>query len=207
MTGFDPVDIERVLRIASAAEVDVVTFDGAGGGSGYSPCKMMNEWGLPTVPLQSVVCSIARRLGREGLELPSLVIAGGFATEDQVFKALALGAPYFQAVGLCRAAMAAANSAKKVSEQIEAGNIPAHLRKFGDSRETLFADLPDLRHLYGKQADSFSSGAVGVFSYLNRIAMGLRHFAALNRKFDVNLLGPDDLIPLTREAGELVRER
>ena len=46
-----------------------------------------------------------------------------------------------------------------------------------------------------------------MFSYLNRIAMGLRHFAALNRKFDVNLLGPDDLIPLTREAGELVRDR
>ena len=134
---------------------------------------------------------------------PLLVVPGGNAR----LKALALGAPYFQAVGLCRAAMAAANSAKKVSEQIEAGNIPSHLRKFGDSRETLFADLPDLRHLYGKQADSFSSGAVGVFSYLNRIAMGLRHFAALNRKFDVNLLGPDDLIPLTREAGELVRER
>lgn len=207
MTGFDPVDIERVLRMAAAAEVDVVTFDGAGGGSGYSPCKMMNEWGLPTVPLQGVVCDIARRLTREGLELPSLVIAGGFATEDQVFKALALGAPHFQAVGLCRAAMAAANSAKKVGELIAAGNIPAHLKKFGDSREALFADLPDLRHLYGKEADGFSAGAIGVFSYLNRIALGLRHFAALNRKFDVNLLGPDDLIPLTREAGELLQAR
>ena len=182
---------------------EVLLVHGAGGGSGYSPCKMMNEWGLPTVPLQGVVCGIASRLTREGLELPSLVIAGGFATEDQVFKALALGAPHFQAVGLCRAAMAAANSAKKVGELIEAGTIPAHLKKFGDSREALFADLPDLRHLYGKEADSFSAGAIGVFSYLNRIALGLRHFAALNRKFDVNLLGPDDLIPLTREAGEL----
>ena len=207
MAGFDPVDIERVLRIAASAEVDVVTFDGAGGGSGYSPCKMMNEWGLPTVPLESTVCGIARRLRREGLELPSMVITGGFATEDQVFKALALGAPCFQAVGLCRAAMAAANSAKKVGELIEAGNIPAYLQKYGDSKETLFADLPDLRHLYGKEAESFPAGAIGVFSYLNRIAMGLRHFAALNRKFDVNLLGPDDLIPLTPEAAELLAGR
>ena len=67
--------------------------------------------------------------------------------------------------------------------------------------------LPDLRHLYGKEAESFPAGAIGVFSYLNRIAMGLRHFAALNRKFDVNLLGPDDLIPLTPEAAELLAGR
>ena len=168
---------------------------------------MMNEWGLPTVPLESTVCGIARRLRREGLELPSMVITGGFATEDQVFKALALGAPGFQAVGLCRAAMAAANSAKKVGELIEAGNIPAYLQKYGDSKETLFADLPDLRHLYGKEAENFPAGAIGVFSYLNRIAMGLRHFAALNRKFDVSLLGPDDLIPLTPEAAKLLAGR
>ena len=31
-----------------------------------------------------------------------------------------------------------------------------------------------------------------------------RHFAALNRKFDVSLLGPDDLIPLTPEAAKLL---
>lgn len=96
---------------------------------------MMNEWGLPTVPLESTVCGIARRLRREGLELPSMVITGGFATEDQVFKALALGAPCFQAVGLCRAAMAAANSAKKVGELIEAGNIPAYLQNTATARK------------------------------------------------------------------------
>ena len=37
--------------------------------------------------------------------------------------------------------------------------------------------------------------------------MGLRHFAALNRKFDVSLLGPDDLIPLTPEAAKLLAGR
>lgn len=204
MAGFDPADIEKVLRIACAADVDVVTFDGAGGGSGYSPCKMMNEWGLPTVCLESRVQSIARKLDRQGMTLPSIVITGGFATEDQVFKALALGAPYIQAVGLCRAAMAAANSAKKVGELIDAGNIPAHLQKYGSTKETIFGDLPDLKHIYGKEAESFPPGAIGVFSYLNRIAVGLRHFAALNRKFDVALLAADDVIPLTREASELL---
>ena len=42
-----------------------------------------------------------------------MVITGGFATEDQVFKALALGAPVFQAVERAGAYRPAANSAKR----------------------------------------------------------------------------------------------
>lgn len=48
-------------------------------------------------------------------------------------------------------------------------------------------------------------GAVGAYSYLKKIAFGLQHFAALNRKFDIGLLGPEDLIPLTEEARRLLR--
>lgn len=48
-------------------------------------------------------------------------------------------------------------------------------------------------------------GAVGVFSYLNKIVFGIQHFAALNRKFDIAYLNRDDLIPLTREAKDLMR--
>ena len=45
--GYDKNDLELVLKIASEASADLVTFDGAGGGTGDSPCKMMNEWGMP----------------------------------------------------------------------------------------------------------------------------------------------------------------
>jgi len=36
-------DLARALRFASDAEVDLVTIDGAGGGTGMSPWRMMNE--------------------------------------------------------------------------------------------------------------------------------------------------------------------
>ena len=113
MAGYDRADLEHVLRIACMAGVDMVTFDGAGGGSGYSPCKMMNEWALPTVCMEAAIVDICKKLTAEGLVLPAITVTGGFATEDQVFKALAFGAPYVTAVGLCRASMAAAMSAKK----------------------------------------------------------------------------------------------
>lgn len=207
MAGYDPADLERVLRIAAANEVDLVTFDGAGGGSGYSPCRMMNEWCLPPVELTDALWRIAARLRAAGLTLPAIAVAGGFSAEDSVFKALALGGGAVTAVGMCRAPMAAAMSAKNVGEAIRAGDVPAQYRRYGDTVPEIFADLPDLRALYGRAADDFPAGAVGVFSFLNKIAFGLRHFGALNRKFDLSLFGREDLIPLTPEARRLLADR
>ncbi|NLT58869.1 MAG: FMN-binding glutamate synthase family protein [Clostridiales bacterium] len=204
MAGYDPADMERVLRIACAQQVDMVTFDCAGGGSGYSPCKMMNEWGRPAVLLERQLLDILNRLQAEGLALPAVSIAGGFASEDQVFKALAFGNGQVKAVGLCRAPMAAAMRGASVGAAVRSGHVPAQLAAYGSTVEELFADLPDLRALYGKAANDFSPGAIGVFSYLNKIAFGLRHFAALNRKFDVGYLDRSDLVPLTAEAATLL---
>ena len=66
------------------------------------------------------------------------------------------------------------------------------------------ADLRELRSIYGDEADSFPTGAIGVFSYLNKIHLGVRQFLALNRKFDVAYTDRTDLIPLTYEALDLL---
>ena len=204
MAGYDPADMERVLRIAAENQVDMVTFDGASGGSGYSPCAMMNEWCLPTVTMEAEVTKIMKKLESQYDDLPAISITGGFANEGDVFKALALGEGYVTAVGLCRASMAAAMNGAAVGKLIESGNVPEHLKKYGSTVQEIFADLPDLRALYGTQADSFSPGAIGVFSYLRKIAFGIQHFAALNRKFDISLLDKTDLIPLTEAAKMLL---
>jgi len=204
MAGYDPVDLERVLRMASANKVDMVTFDGAGGGSGYSPSRMMNEWCLPTATMESHIVKIVARMKAEGLTIPAITVTGGFASEDAVFKALAMGNGDVTAIGLCRAGMAAAMNADQVGKMIKEGNVPAHLRQYGETVQEIFSDLPDLRALYGTQANDFAPGAIGVFSYLNKIGFGLQHFCALNRKFNVGLLDQTDLIPLTPMAKELL---
>lgn len=204
MAGFDPEDLEHILRLASKAQVDLITFDGAGGGSGYSPCKMMNEWCLPTVAMEGILYDICKKIEEEGVTVPHIAITGGFTTEDQVYKALALGAPYVKAIGICRATMAAAMSAKKVGELISGGTVPKQLARFGSTKEELFLDLPALRLIYADKADTISTGAVGVFSYLNRISYGVKHFAALNRKFEGKLISRRDIFPLTRDAKDIM---
>ncbi len=101
--------------------------------------------------------------------------------------------------------MTAAMTGKRIGAMIKDGNIPKNLKKYGTTVEEIYGDLADLRAIYGKKADKFSLGAVGVFSYLNKIAFGVKHFAALNRKFDISYLDRSDLIPLTRESKDLIK--
>lgn len=205
MAGYDPADLEKVLRIGSKAEVDMITFDGAGGGSGYSPTKMMNEWGLPPVVMEESICIIVDKMKEEGCWIPAITITGGFASEDQVFKSLAYGEGKVTAIGICRAAMTASMMGKNIGDQIKKGEVPKNFKKYGSTVEEIFGDLADLRALYGKKANEFSTGAIGVFSYLKKIAFGVQHFAALNRKFDIAYLDRKDLIPLTRDAKDLIQ--
>nr|MBC8186234.1 FMN-binding glutamate synthase family protein [candidate division KSB1 bacterium] len=43
--AYRPADLARAIKFASEAEIDLLTVDGAGGGTGMSPWRMMNEWG------------------------------------------------------------------------------------------------------------------------------------------------------------------
>ena len=203
MAPYDPVDLLRVLKIASECKVDLVTFDGAGGGSGNSPCKMMNEWGLPTVYMESVLYELLKEMEAKGYSLPKVAVAGGFAMEDQIFKGLSLGAPYISMIGIGRAAMASAMVGKRVGDLIKDGNIPKDLLKHGTTVEEIFSDIRELKEIYGSKVDTISPGAIGVYSYINRVSTGLKQLMALNRKFDLNEIGREDIIALTKEAAEV----
>ena len=200
---FDPRDLALILEIASEAGVDLVTFDGAGGGTGSSPVKMMNEWGMPTVDLEVFVCKILKRMVVTGQAMPQVAVAGGFATEDHVFKGLALGAKLVNLIAIGRGAMAAAMAGKQVGEALEAGSVPKEYARFGTGKKEVFADYNELKALYGEEIDNIPTGAIGVYSYLKRVAFGLRQLMALNRKFAIKHIEQSDIVPLTKAAAEL----
>jgi hypothetical protein len=197
---FAPHDIARILRIASEAGIDLVTLDGAGGGTGHSPVRMMDEWGVPAVNLECAARKLLIALEAKEKRLPQVAIAGGFATEDQVFKGLALGAPHIGFVAVGRAAMAAAMVGKRVGEALARGEIPKGYERFGSTVEEVFADYRLLKAEYGPEAAKIPCGAIGVFTYLNRLSSGMRMLMALNRKFSLRYIGREDILPLTAEA-------
>jgi glutamate synthase domain-containing protein 2 len=98
-TGAYPMrELAMAIKWSSDAKLDLLTIDGAPGGTGMSPWRMMEEWGVPTFYLQAMAYDLCKKLSAKGAFVPDIAIAGGFSTEDHIFKALAMGAPQKQFV-------------------------------------------------------------------------------------------------------------
>jgi len=201
--AYRPADLARAVAFCSKYRLDLLTVDGAGGGTGMSPWRMMNEWGVPALELWSLTREYCERLARRGAYVPAVAFAGGITMEDQMFKALALGAPYAKLVGMARAPLTAAMVGKTVGEQIRTGSLAAQYRQYGASVEEVFLGAFSLLKRYGDKFQEIPPGAIGVCTYFERLGQGLRQLMAGARKFALCHLERDDLAALTREAAEV----
>jgi len=202
--AYRPADLARALVFCSRYRLDLLTVDATGGGTGMSPWRMMNEWGIPPVELHSLLYQFAHRLARKGEYLPALAVNGGFSFEDQIFKGLALGAPYVKLIGMARAPMAAAMVGKTIGRAIEENQIPVYIERFGRSKDEIFVTATVLRKELGDEAfEKLPTGAIGLYTYYERLAQGLRQLMAGSRKFALPYLSRDDIAALTSEASRI----
>jgi hypothetical protein len=201
--AYRPADLARAVKCASDAKIDLLTVDGAGGGTGMSPWRMMNEWGIPTVEIECLLYRFLRRLTEKGAFIPSCAIAGGISLEDHVFKALALGAPYIKAICLGRGSMTAAMVGNTVGEMIKKGKVPGDLAKYGTDVEHLFVLAAKLKERFGRDFQKIPTGAIGMITYFDRLNAGLQQMMAGARKFALKYITRDDLASLTRHAAEI----
>lgn len=201
--AYGPADLARALKYASAARVDVVTIDAAGGGTGMSPWRMMNEWGIPPVELLSLARQFAEILDNKGEHVPDIVFAGGIAFEDQVFKVLALGAPYVKAIGWARSPICAAHVAELIMQGIAEGDLNKLYAGYGEQPDQIFLLYHDLKQALGPRVEELPAGALGVYHYYQRVAQGLRQIMCGARKFALEHISRDDVFALTREAAEI----
>ncbi len=201
--AYRPADLARAVKFASKYKLDLLTVDGAGGGTGMSPWRMMNEWGIPPVELHSMLYGYCRKLSDRGDYLPAICVAGGFTFEDQIFKGLAMGAPFVKLVGMARSPIAAAMVGKTIGKTIEKGEIPVYVERFGKTRDEIFVTAEGLRKELGnREFEKIPAGALGLYTYYERLAQGLRQLMAGGRKFSMEYLSRDDIAALTREASE-----
>ncbi len=198
--AYRPVDLARAVKFASKAKLDLLTVDGAGGGTGMSPWRMMNEWGIPSVELWSLLYEYLKKLDEKGEFIPDVCAAGGITFEDQIYKTLALGAPYFKAVGMARAPLASAMVGKTIGKRIKEDQIPVYVERFGNKVEEIFVTATELKNKYGDKFEDIPTGALGVHGYFKRLNQGLRQLMAGNRKFALEYIHRDDIASLTRDA-------
>ncbi len=201
--AYRPADLARAVKYSSKAKIDLLTVDGAGGGTGMSPWRMMNEWGIPSVEIWSLLYEYLQKLEAKGEHIPDAAVAGGITFEDQIYKALALGAPYFKAVGMARGPMAAAMVGKTIGKRIEEGQIPVYVERFGTSAEEIFVTAPELKKKYKERFNDLPTGAIGLYTYFERLSQGLRQLMAGNRKFTLEYITRDDIAALTQDAANI----
>ena len=198
--AYRPADLARAVKFSSLAKIDYLTVDAAGGGTGMSPWRMMNEWGVPGVEIWSLVHKYCERLAKKGEYVPDILLASGFALEDQIFKGLALGAPYVKAIAMARAPLAAVMVAKTLGKAIDSGQLPIHLERLGRTREDVFITAEELKRDYGKDYERIPTAAIGLYTYYERLAHGLRQLMNGSRKFALEYITRDDIAALTPEA-------
>ena len=204
-------ELAMAIKWCSEARVDLLTIDGSGGGTGMSPWRMMEEWGIPTFYLQVMAHECASKLASRGEWVPDLAMAGGFSTEDHIFKVLALGAPYFKAVCMGRALMIpgfVGGNIESVCSPEDAvlkhwDKLPATVSKFGDTPEQIFVTYAALQDRYGDRMKDMPLGAVGVYTFVDKLRTGLTQFMAGARSFRLDTVKREDVIALTEEAAKV----
>jgi len=202
--AYRPVDLARAVKFASKYKIDLLTVDGAGGGTGMSPWRMMNEWGIPPVELHSLTYYYIKQLAEKGEHVPALAFAGGFTFEDQIFKGLALGAPYVKMVGMARGPIAAAMVGKTIGRTIDEGILPVYVERFGSTKDEIFVTAAGLRQELGNdEFEKVPTGALGLYTYYERLAQGLRQLMAGERKFSLEHITRDDICALTPDAARV----
>jgi len=197
-------ELAMAIKWGSRAKIDLLTIDGASGGTGMSPWRMMEEWGIPSLYLHAAAYEFCKRLADKGERPPDIAFAGGFSSEDGVFKALALGAPFAKAVCMGRALMIPGMVGKNIAIWLKENNLPKTVSEFGSTPEEIFVCWEAISNIVGKsEMKDIPLGAVGIYSYAEKIRVGLQQLMAGARCFNVPAISRKDIMSLTEECAKV----
>ncbi|PKN08206.1 MAG: FMN-binding glutamate synthase family protein [Deltaproteobacteria bacterium HGW-Deltaproteobacteria-8] len=199
------------IKYASDANLDLLTIDGSGGGTGMSPWNMMETWGVPSILLHSKAHEYAALLAARGRKVVDMSFAGGFAREDHIFKAMALGAPFTKLICMGRAIMipgfVGANIEGALHPERKAqvfGNwdiIPKTVSDLGTSPDQIFACYEDVKKKVGaKEIKNIPYGAIAFYTLADKLSCGLQQLLAGARRFSLSELCRNDIASANRET-------
>ncbi len=211
--SYGMTELAMAIKFASEGKLDLLTIDGSGGGTGMSPWNMMQSWGVPSINLHSKAHEYASLLAAKGQKVVDLSFAGGFALEDSIFKAIALGAPYTKLVCMGRAIMVPGFVGSNIEGVLKPENkdkvngnwdeLPKSVSKFGNKAEEIFASYFDVQDKIGKdEMKNIPYGAIAFWTMADKLSCGLQQLMAGARKFRVDQLARTDLFAANRETAK-----
>jgi len=204
-------ELAMAIKFATDAKLDLLTIDGSGGGTGMSPWNMMQSWGVPSINLHAKAYEYASILAAKGQKVVDMSFAGGFALEDHIFKALALGAPFTKLVCMGRGIMipgfvgsnieGALNPEKRAAVNGHWPELPKTVLQVGSTAKEIFASYFDVEKKVGKdEMKNIPYGAIAFYTLADKLACGLQQLMAGARRFSMNKISRSDLMSGNRET-------
>ncbi|AAS95152.1 glutamate synthase-related protein [Nitratidesulfovibrio vulgaris] len=203
--------LAMAIRFATECKLDLLTIDGSGGGTGMSPWDMMETWGVPSILLHSKAHEYASILAARGEKVVDLSFAGGFAKPSQIFKALALGAPYTKLICMGRAMMIPGFLGSNIEGVLKPENrekvcgnwdsLPKTVSELGSTAEEIFAGYHDVQQKLGAEAmKTLPYGAIAMWTMLDKLGAGVQQLMAGARKFRLDQIAREDIASGNRET-------
>ncbi|MCG8619105.1 MAG: glutamate synthase-related protein [Desulfobacterales bacterium] len=204
-------ELAMAIKFSTDAELDLLTIDGSGGGTGMSPWNMMQSWGVPSINLHAKAHEYADILSAKGKTVVDMSFAGGFALEDHIFKAIALGAPYTKLVCMGRAIMipgflganieGAINPERRADVSGNWNELPKTVLQVGKTAEEIFAGYHDLADKIGKdEMANIPYGAIAFYTLADKLGCGLQQLMAGARKFSLDQISRHEIFAGNRET-------
>lgn len=204
-------ELAMAIKFASESNLDLLTIDGSGGGTGMSPWNMMQSWGVPSINLHSKAYEYASILAGQGKRVVDMSFAGGFNLEDSIFKGIALGAPFVKLICMGRALMIPGFLGANIEGAIHPdrraklnGNwekLPASISAMGHTPDEIFASYFDVQKRVGKdEMKNIPYGAIAMWTMADKLACGLQQLLAGARKFQISSIGRNDIFAGNRET-------
>ena len=199
------------IKYATEAELELLTIDGSGGGTGMSPWNMMEAWGVPSLHLHAKAHEYASILAARGEKVVDLSFAGGLVREDHIFKALALGAPYTKLICMGRSLMIPGylgSNIEGVLHPERKEKLSGHWDKLaptvaelGSKAEEIFAGYQTVQKKVGaKEMKNIPYGAIAMVTLADKLAAGLQQLMSGTRKFNLSEISRDEIFSANRET-------
>lgn len=92
---------------------------------------------------------------------------------------------------------------KNIGKWLEDDNLPRSVSKYGSHLQEIFVCYEELKEKYGDEIEKMPLGAIGIYSFAQKIKVGLQQLMAGSRNFRLSTLSRDDLMALTEEAAQI----